>query len=625
MSTDKRIIEAIPPRRQWDPRIVSGVKRVNSGEDPDKVALDLAMVVPEFSRTQLGAYTAAYNKDLEKRRLARKKEGNDRKAIIVVPPESLAEDEDGRLAAINGERVTVSSYQYADGDFYVRTKALGRVSVPGTWLRDVTGKHPFDAEAIGLKEGLFSAGEPDVADRDNKERAVQALLGSEDVDVKKVPDEKLSGLIQGLGSITTESIDSQVAQIVSVMREQKASRNDVLEALRVHVGFSLREAREVLQEYLREGAKQHAETLTPGERSHYKPGSKRRVIKEATTDITYYANYLRKQFQGLSFTVAGLDKDMVIHVLAAFHYYFDKEEDPDSAMKILSKKWTAGEWGYTTAKGKIPGAKEAKALPRVVRWYNDFLDDREPLQEGAPKERNVRKVSEIQGKVYETISDYLQCRIGPDKFRIADFVDNLQKHVDFYIDNKKDFNVKGLEQTFSEFYDKTGACIKDVLAFSNTIESILKTSNFLEDREALQEGAPEEGNVRKVDYKGYTITVHKNRAGMYTAKNDSGEPYTNVPQFRSEEEAIAWDKKNVDQMTESSSPTRTGVRYGVFSRGGSVGSKHNGPIETFDNVEDAKQYAARLRKTLTPGERSYYKMGYVVRALKEAKEAREVL
>ncbi len=301
MSTDKRIIEAIPPRRQWDPRIVSGVKRVNSGEDPGKVALDLAMVVPGFSRTQLGAYTAAYNKLRQKK----------------------------------------------------------------------------------VKEGLFGSEEPDVADRDNKEQAVQALLGSEDIDVKKVPDEKLSSLIQGLGSITTESIDSQVAQIISVMREQHASRNDVLEALQVHVGFNLREAKEVLQE-------------------------------------------------------------------------------------------------------------------------------------------------------------------------------------------------------------------------------------------ALQEGAPEEGNARKVDYKDYTITVHKNRAGMYTAKNDSGEPYTNVPQFRSAEEAIAWDKKNVDQMTESSSPNKTGVRYGVFSRGGSVGSKHNGPIETFDNVEDAKQYAARLRKTLTPGERKYYRMGYVVRALKEA-------
>jgi hypothetical protein len=182
MSTDKRIIEAIPPRRQWDPRIVSGVKRVNNGEDPDKVALDLAMVVPGFSRTQLGAYTAAYNKLRQKK----------------------------------------------------------------------------------VKEGLFGSEEPDVADRDNKEQAVQALLGSEDV----------------------ESIDSQVAQIVSVMREQHASRNDVLEALQVHVGFNLREAREVLQEYLREDAKQYAarrrKLLTPCERKYYKMGYIVRALKETS-------------------------------------------------------------------------------------------------------------------------------------------------------------------------------------------------------------------------------------------------------------------------------------------------------------------------------------------------------
>lgn len=179
MITDKRVVEAIPPRRQWDPRVVSGVKRVNSGEDPARVALDLAMVVPGFSRTQLGAYTAAYN------RLRQKK----------------------------------------------------------------------------VKEGLFGGEEPDVADRDNKEQAVQALLGSEDIDVKKVPDEKLSGLIQGLGSITAESIDSQVSQIVSVMREQHASRNDMLEALRVHVGFNLREAKEVLQEHTKELALEDVEKI----------------------------------------------------------------------------------------------------------------------------------------------------------------------------------------------------------------------------------------------------------------------------------------------------------------------------------------------------------------------------
>ena len=64
---------------------------------------------------------------------------------------------------------------------------------------------------------------------------------------------------------------------------------------------------------------------------------------------------------------------------------------------------------------------------------------------------------------------------------------------------------------------------------------------------------PEEDKMKEktVNYKGYIITVYKNRAGFFTATNDSGEPYMNIPLFRSEKEAIAWDKKNIDQMTES--------------------------------------------------------------------------
>ncbi|MCA1799928.1 MAG: hypothetical protein LC687_00210 [Actinobacteria bacterium] len=73
----------------------------------------------------------------------------------------------------------------------------------------------------------------------------------------------------------------------------------------------------------------------------------------------------------------------------------------------------------------------------------------------------------------------------------------------------------------------------------------------LKRRGLLSEGY-KEGVVKEVDYKGYTITLFRNRGGMYTAKNDSGEPYTYVTQFETPEEAIAWDKKNIDQMEENS-------------------------------------------------------------------------
>jgi hypothetical protein len=61
------------------------------------------------------------------------------------------------------------------------------------------------------------------------------------------------------------------------MREQRASRSDVLEALQVHIGFNLREAREVLQEYLREGALEKGTTRKAG----YKMGNSAKVLKEA--------------------------------------------------------------------------------------------------------------------------------------------------------------------------------------------------------------------------------------------------------------------------------------------------------------------------------------------------------
>lgn len=199
-----------------------------------------------------------------------------------------------------------------------------------------------------------------------------------------------------------------------------------------------------------------------------------------------------------------------------------------------------------------------------------------------------------------------------------------------------------------------------------------------------------EGNVDSIDYKGYTITVHRNRGGMYTAKNDSGEPYMNVPQFKTAEEAIAWDKKNIDQMEESSTSdlpslqeqarrvrrieaeslartygcewdktddsewklydmdelvftyipkteqlitdfdpeivtellSESGVdleeQYAVYSKGGSIGAKNSKPIQVFDTAEEAKAFAARRRKQLTPGERKGYGMGYVVKPLKES-------
>jgi len=68
------------------------------------------------------------------------------------------------------------------------------------------------------------------------------------------------------------------------------------------------------------------------------------------------------------------------------------------------------------------------------------------------------------------------------------------------------------------------------------------------------------------------------------------------------------------------------IQYGVFPKGGSVGSRNDKPWKVFADKEDAKAYAKRMRKQLSKGERGYYGMGYVTRplkgqALKDALEA----
>ena len=65
------------------------------------------------------------------------------------------------------------------------------------------------------------------------------------------------------------------------------------------------------------------------------------------------------------------------------------------------------------------------------------------------------------------------------------------------------------------------------------------------------------------------------------------------------------------------------TKFNVIRTGGSIGeisnaiklptwdAKHRGVIvKTFDNREEAKDFAKALRSWLTPGERSYYKMSY---------------
>jgi hypothetical protein len=61
------------------------------------------------------------------------------------------------------------------------------------------------------------------------------------------------------------------------------------------------------------------------------------------------------------------------------------------------------------------------------------------------------------------------------------------------------------------------------------------------------------------------------------------------------------------------------VKYGVFAKGGSVGSQRfrDDPLKTFDTKKEATADARRRRSGLSKGERGYYRMGYVVKPIKD--------
>ena len=85
--------------------------------------------------------------------------------------------------------------------------------------------------------------------------------------------------------------------------------------------------------------------------------------------------------------------------------------------------------------------------------------------------------------------------------------------------------------------------------------------------------------------------------------------------FDTAEEALAELKAAI---SEGITETADGVKYGVFAKGGSVGSQRfrDDPLKTFDTKEEATADARRRRSALSKGERGYYGMGYVVKPIK---------
>jgi len=72
--------------------------------------------------------------------------------------------------------------------------------------------------------------------------------------------------------------------------------------------------------------------------------------------------------------------------------------------------------------------------------------------------------------------------------------------------------------------------------------------------------------------------------------------------------------KALTEEDETSDPTHT---HGVWMKGGRIGEKHNKPMKTFGSHEEAKEYAKQMRKTLSPGEKKYYGLGFEAKPLKK--------
>jgi len=70
----------------------------------------------------------------------------------------------------------------------------------------------------------------------------------------------------------------------------------------------------------------------------------------------------------------------------------------------------------------------------------------------------------------------------------------------------------------------------------------------LETGELAKERPPVETTV---GYKGFNIKVYKSpKFGLYWAQNNIGEPYMEIPLFKTSVEAIDWDKENIDKYVE---------------------------------------------------------------------------
>ena len=130
------------------------------------------------------------------------------------------------------------------------------------------------------------------------------------------------------------------------------------------------------------------------------------------------------------------------------------------------------------------------------------------------------------------------------------------------------------------------------------------------EKKKLKEGDKSPSRKQKIRYLtnvNIDTVDNLNRLGSQTIDDYYADAKKSVADFKKKNKIskVSKPKKKVNEAGEQ--------LWGVFPKGGSVGGKKDKPWKTSTDKEAMKDYAKRMRKQLSPGEKSYYKMGYVVR------------
>lgn len=234
---------------------------------------------------------------------------------------------------------------------------------------------------------------------------------------------------------------------------------------------------------------------------------------------------------GISNTVQNIPQ--VFNLLK--HYLDSKTKDlnllPEEVVRIVMKKAGVSKSIAERAVSKLLEGGEVSAGlsdADILKKAKPFL----PINDS--KAKDGRSAEEIQKEIREVSNEIDKIVLGGGRITLTDpltiKINRLRSELR---------QAKGPKDAYNPTKPKNIAAAKSLsVAQGKAATGDKKTKDVSE-------------TVKTVPYKGFIITLYKDYSprfgNMYYAKNNIGEPYLDVPRFQTPEEAINWDKKNVDQ------------------------------------------------------------------------------